>query len=400
VLVDIAASKPNDERVSGSPLAVNEALLESLIGQMVTTSDALGEEIDSGAGLRILVNRAREIGNARYAALSTFDEHGRVERFIYEGFDERLAAMLGSPPTGRGLLGRLAEHREPLRLDDVRTHSSFTGWPHGHPEMAAFLGVPLRAAGATIGSLYLARDEGEPGFSRLDELAVSMLALQASGVVAMLLNQEREQRVALLEERQRIAHDLHDGIIQTLYAIGLQMNARVERPDVPEDARTELAGELELINQVIAEIREYIAALEQSMPAERPDLSRDLAHILRVIVPESIETVLNISAASLQEFSSREIEDLIYIAREALSNAVRHGSPTRLAVDLRETPSEIALTIQDNGVGFDLASAHAGLGTITMRTRAERLGGTLLTMSIPGMGTTVRVARPRFDESP
>jgi len=104
---------------------------------------------------------------------------------------------------------------------------------------------------------------------------------------------------------------------------------------------------------------------------------------------------VNITAAALQELSARESEDLLYIAREALSNAVRHGSASKIAIDLRQSPYVTALTIQDNGVGFDSENVRSGLGTVTMRTRAERLGGTITVLGIPGMGTTVRVEIPR-----
>jgi signal transduction histidine kinase len=95
----------------------------------------------------------------------------------------------------------------------------------------------------------------------------------------------------------------------------------------------------------------------------------------------------------LQDLAAREVEDLLLISREALSNAVHHGEPTKIAVDLRKTDEGVALTIQDNGVGFNPATARRGLGTITMHTRATRMQAELTVMSIPGMGTTVRVVR-------
>jgi signal transduction histidine kinase len=371
-------------------------LLTRLMAQMVETSDALGATADPRARLRGIVSRAREITNARYGALSVFGEQGTLEQFIFEGIDERLAQSLGSLPTGRGLLGVLAGATEPLRLDDLRRHAAFTGWPEGHPPMAAFMGVPLRAAGMTIGSLYLTRKEGEPTFTETDELAAVMLGLQASAVVAIALAQEREQRLNVLEERQSIAHDLHDGTIQTLYAIGLRMSGRRDLPNFPEEFRQQLDVEIAMLDDLVRQIRNYISALEQPAFAARPDLAADLAQLLRTVVPEHVHTVLNIRAVSLQEVPARAVEDLLFIAREAMSNAVRHGSPTRLAIDVRETSHEFALTIQDDGTGFEQVTARVGLGTITMRTRAERIGGEVTILSIPGMGTTVRVTRPRL----
>ena len=117
--------------------------------------------------------------------------------------------------------------------------------------------------------------------------------------------------------------------------------------------------------------------------------------MVRQVVPAGSIRWVNLSAPSLHEVSARDAEDILYLAREALSNAVRHGQPTKVGVDLRQTTDVIALTIQDNGAGFDQSQARQGFGTVTMRTRAERMGAELTILGIPGMGTTVRVAIPR-----
>jgi signal transduction histidine kinase len=364
------------------------------IDEMLETSELLAASGDLGQVLTTLARRARSVTNARYAAISIFDSHGAVERFIYDGMDDGLARRLGDPPRGRGLLGELANRQYPLRLEDLRKHEGFTGWPVGHPEMACFLGAPIRAGGQTIGSLYMTRLEGEPPFTQADELSALLLATQAAASVATAMARERQGRLSLLEERERIAHDLHDGTIQSLYALGLEFDAMSIRHDYPQALQQELTTCVERINGIIADIRGYITSLEAKTPPSTPDLQRDLPFVVRQLVPEGIDTVVNITAAALQRISARQAEDFIYIAREALSNAVRHGEPTKIAVDLRQDAASTTLTIQDNGKGFDGASVRSGLGTVTMRTRAERLGGELMVLGIPGMGSTVRVTVP------
>jgi len=204
--------------------------------------------------------------------------------------------------------------------------------------------------------------------------------------------------VFLLEERARIAHDLHDGTIQSLYALGLELDMNASRPGMPDEVSSTLRTGIDRINDLIADIRGYITMLEAESPLAQPELARDLAFVIRQIVPPGIDTVVNITAAALQELGARESEDLLYITREALSNAVRHGGPTKVAIDLRQTADETALTIQDNGIGFDTANVRTGLGTVTMRTRTDRLGGNLSVLGIPGMGTTVRVSLPRRED--
>lgn len=348
--------------------------------------------------LQMLAARAREITGADYSALSTIDESGRLERFIYSGIDEDLARKMGPPPSGRGLLGSLVACDQPIRAADVSKHPEFTGFPTGHPGIGPFLGVPIRAADSVIGCIYVARDPRHEPFTEDEEMSTVFLALQAATAVSLAIAQERGSRLALLEERASIAHDLHDGTIQGLYALGLELDSHVRRKSTPPDTRDMLTAGIQRINDLIADIRQYIIMLEASASSQVPDLSHDLPFAIRQLVPPGIDTVLNVSAAALLETSGRVAEDLLYIAREAISNAVRHADATRIAVDLRQSDQETALTVQDNGTGFETETARVGLGTVSMRTRAERLGARLSLVSIPAMGTMVRVSIPRTDD--
>ncbi|HEY4668569.1 MAG TPA: GAF domain-containing protein [Tepidiformaceae bacterium] len=367
----------------------------SRLAEMAETSEILAGTSDLNVILQRVAQRAREVTGADHAAISTFDDEGVMERFIYTGIDEASARRLGNPPTGRGLLGALVRYDRPLRLNNLKKDPRFTGWPEHHPDMGSFLGAPIRAGGRTIGSLYMTRIGTEHPFSEYDELSAALLAMQAAVSVATALARERSGRLFLLEERARIAHDLHDGTIQSLYALGLELDSLASRDDFPSESRQALSTGVGRINELIADIRTYITMLEAEAPTAQPELSRDLAFVIRQIVAPGTDTVVNITAAALQELDARESEDLLYIAREALSNAVRHGAATKIGVDLRQTQGETSLTIQDNGVGFDPEHTRTGLGSVTMRTRADRLGGTLTVLGIPGMGTTVRVAIPR-----
>ena len=377
-------------------LADEQALaVPQLLEEMAITSDLLAGTDDLGEVLRRLASRAREVTRADYAAISTFDDEGKLTRFVYSGIDEELARRMGHPPVGRGLLGDLAQHETPIRLENLQMDARYTGWPEGHPDMGPFLGAPIRAGGMTIGSLYMTRDNTRERFAAPDELAALMLALQAAVSLANALARDRSGRISLLEERVRIAQDLHDWTIQSLYALGLEADALASNASLPADLREALATRVDHINDLIRGVREYITSLETETPVSEPELSRDLAYALRQLVPAGIDIVFNISAPALQELSTREVEDLTSIAREAISNAVRHGKPTKIAVDLRQSSTDTALTVQDNGSGFDAHTVRRGLGSVTMGTRAERLGAELSVIGIPGMGTTVRTAVPR-----
>lgn len=373
-------------------------VVDRRLAEMSVTSDILVGTEGLTQVLQMLAARALELTSADYAALAAFDDDGVLERFAYAGIDEATARRIGPPPRGRGLLSAPLDQSAPIRCDAVADDPRFTGFPPYHPPIGPFLGVPIHAGGRTIGSISVGRSpDGEP-FSADNEDSARFLALQAATAVSLAVARERSSRIALLEERASIANDLHDGTIQALYALGLEIDAQLRQPDTPTLLKERLARGIDRINEVIADIRQYISMLEAHGASSLPDLAHDLPFTLRQLVPPGIDTVLNISAAALLEVNSRQAEDLLYIAREAISNAVRHSGGTRIAVDLRQSDDEVALTLQDNGTGYEPATARVGLGTVSMRTRAERLGADLRVVSIPGMGTMVRVSIPRLND--
>lgn len=381
--------------VSFGGAASERSLIDDCLQEMAATNEELARAVDTLSALQAIAERARTVTNADYAAVATFADSPILQRFIYTGIDEQLARRLGSPPEGRGLLGLLTQQSVPLRLDDLRQHESFTGWPDGHPEMGPFLGMPILASGRPIGSLYMTRRVGGAPFTARDELSAAVLALQAAQQLNMATVRDRLARMYLLEERERFARDLHDGTIQSLYALGLELDSLAQREDFPAEARQGLDSAVERLNELIGDIRSYINLLESENPPHSPELSRDIHFVVRQLVPPGVDTIVNVTAAALREMTSHQAEQLLYITREAISNAVRHGNPTKIAIDIRQSADETTLTIQDNGIGFDPATQRTGLGAVTMRTRAEALGGVLSIIGIPGMGTTVRVAIPR-----
>lgn len=339
---------------------------------MEATSDALAGVEDLSEILWRLAVRARELVQAlvqaEYAAVSTFDDTGVLTRFVYAGIDDALARKLGTPPVGRGLLGDLARRERPLRIDDLQGGKGFTGFPGEHPDMCAFLGVPIRAVGQTIGSLYMTRTRGAALFTEAEEAAAALMALQIAAIVSTAMVRQTQGRVARLQERSQIARDLHDGTIQSLYAMGLEADARIQS-STSEETREALGDVVSRVNALISNTRSYIKMLEAENPPSSPELIPDLSFVIRQLVPAGTDVVTNINAPAVHELSSRDVEDLVYIAREALSNAVRHGHPTKVAIDLRQTAEETVLTIQDNGVGFDVEHVTANMGTTTLRTR-------------------------------
>jgi two-component system, NarL family, sensor histidine kinase DevS len=153
---------------------------DSSLVRLVEVGATLVSELDLEAVLRAVVEAARELAGARYAALGVLDADGeRLERFIHAGIDEETRQRIGPLPRGRGVLGELIRKPEPLRLRDVNRHPHAYGFPPGHPPMRSFLGVPLSVGGEVFGNLYLTEKEGGEEFSEADEAAVESLAAWA-----------------------------------------------------------------------------------------------------------------------------------------------------------------------------------------------------------------------------
>jgi len=199
------------------------------IRALVEAGIALTSELSLDVILQKLVDVARRQVSARYAALSVLDDEGRIVRFVTSGISEEEKARIGSIPVGRGLLGVLLHEGTGLRLADIASDPRSVGFPPNHPPMTSLLGVPVVSRGRVIGNLYLTDKEGEKPFDDRDEEIVRLLSTQAAAAIETSRLQEGLESLARLEERERIAMDLHDGVIQTVYAVALHLEDAAER---------------------------------------------------------------------------------------------------------------------------------------------------------------------------
>ena len=216
---------------------------------LIEAGMSLASDLDLDAILGRIVRLASEITGARYAALGVLGADGRIERFVTEGLTQDERAAIGDPPTGHGVLGLLIEDAEPIRIDDVMTHDRAHGFPANHPPMHSFLGAPVKALGRIYGNIYLTEKRGAPFFDEEDEAALVVLATQAGVAIEnarlyeeSAIAQEELRRLEVLEERERIAKELHDGVIQSLFGVGMELQgasamAQDERGPRPARAR-------------------------------------------------------------------------------------------------------------------------------------------------------------------
>lgn len=224
------------------------------------------------------------------------------------------------------------------------------------------------------------------------------LALRAAHRQRRLTDQIREARDALTavqKEREKLGHDLHDNTIQTLYAVQLGLKHTVRRlAEEPAAARRELAGVQLELDAVIAQMRRFIAAEErQEQAVDLPAVL--LASVQRAQTGPTPEVRLQCDEAASDRLTGTQAVQLANIAREALSNSLRHAQPRRVEVFLRSETDAVCLEVTDDGRGFNPGSpARQGVGLASMAARAREIGGTLDLQSAAGQGTRVVVRVP------
>jgi signal transduction histidine kinase len=522
--------------------------------------------------LRRIVQAARDLAGATYAAIGIPDEGGRLGTFITVGLSDEEIARIPHLPDGRGLLGEMARGGRSIRLADMAAHPASVGFPPGHPPMKSFLGVPVSSYGRPVGQIYLTDKRGSGEFTQEDQTLIELLAAHAAGAIEnarlyrtvrdreaelaqrneelelvnaltsaastamdidrllesildrllelfevqageIFLREEAEsvytlavhrgvaikaffekthfrpgegivgrvaatgqpiwgenleaderflrqdviqagfgtlvgvplsargnvmgvmtlaslgsrpiddralrllsavgggvgivienarlyrqaRRLAVLEERERIAMDLHDGIIQSIYAVGLNLDsARLLSKDEAQAARGPLQTAIEGLNSIIRDIRAYILDLQPSrIPMD--NLEEAMRRLVGEVRADSLmEADLRIEPGVADDLMPAVKAAAFHIAQEAVANVLKHSRATRAWVSLRRSDRTILLQIIDNGRGFDSTNARGtlGHGLQNMTERARSVGGTLEIASSPGEGTTISVHFP------
>ena len=347
--------------------------------------------------LERMVHAARDLAGARYAALGVPDEDQGFARFLTAGMTGDEIDAMGPLPRTHGLLGAMLGDRAPYRTPDITVDPRFRGWwPSTHPRMRSFLGVPIVFKGDVIGAFYLTDKVAAPEFSAEDEELVGVLAAHAAVLMEHARLYEQSRELSVLDERNRLARELHDALTQTLFSLRLTVEAAASLLATdPARAAEELGTARHLLDATFAELR--VLVFELRPPALEDDgLAATLTKHLAV-VGRAHGLAVAVSAAGHAELPADVERELFRIVQEAVSNAVRHARAKSLDVSLVFGGSAVTASVRDDGVGFDpgaraVRSRHLGL--TSMRERAAALGGRLVVDSAAGKGTTVRVEVP------
>jgi signal transduction histidine kinase len=359
--------------------------------------------------LQMIVRSARSLAGARYAALGVPDDSGGFAEFVVDGISARQQAEIGPLPRQHGMLGVILTEGRPLRLDDIRADERFWGWPAAHPELTDVLGVPILDASPAgsqnaspagshnsrrvLGFIFAACKHGPGSFTERDERVLTLFAAHAAIALTNARLYERGRELSVLEERARLARDLHDAVAQKLFAARAKARAAalLVRSD-PARAAAEIDSVATLAGQAHAELRAVIDGLAP------PDLaSGGLVGSIRsygVLVGRTFGIPVRVRADELPPLDGPAETALYRVAQEAISNALRHSGGPEVTVTLTARPRGVQLEVTDHGSGFDPEGPLGGLGLDSMRERASSVAGALAVSSKPGGGTTVRLTVP------
>ncbi|MBN2044410.1 MAG: GAF domain-containing sensor histidine kinase [Anaerolineales bacterium] len=367
-------------------------------------------ELDLGVVLQKVVDLSRELVSARYGALGVLNDQATgYQQFITSGITKEQRAEIGAPPQGRGLFRYLIDEGKPLIVEDISKHEHSYGFPENHPVMRSMIAVPIKNKGKVIGNLYLT-EKIDPWNPHSDELLkfdeedlriLELFATQSAIAIENARLYRHVQQLAVLEERQRFGMDLHDGVIQSIYAVGLMLESIAHQVDrQPELAKQGIEDSIESLNTAIRDIRNYILDLRPQHFQGRNIVQgvEELARALRANT--FMDVYVEITDVDSDAIGPEKTVEVLHIAQEALQNIQKHAQASEVSIALRSQNGNLMLEILDNGISIKPQQLRRSLGNglMNMQERASSLNGEIIIGPKLEGGTEVRLTIPLQDQ--
>ena len=364
------------------------AALGRLVGAMIS----INRELELPAVLEHFLDAAMPLVDARYGAIGVLDPtRTRLVEFLTAGIDPVTATAIGAPPKGHGVLGVLIDEPKTLRLPDLGAHHDSCGFPTHHPPMRSFLGVPIEVRSEIFGNLYLTEKRSGGCFDDIDEEVTVALARAAGVVIENARLHARISELALVEDRERIAKDLHDTVIQRLFATSLSLQATAQLTE-RLDVAARIQDAVDALDNTVKDIRTAIFGLQSGFLqtdgfrsralALTRELSTALGFLPEIVFDGPVDTLVTGTIGG----------EVLATMREALSNIARHAVARTVRVEIG-AGDEIVLRISDDGRGLS-DDPPAGFGLRNMASRAEALRGHFTARRRDGGGTVVEWTVP------
>ena len=354
------------------------------IQQLLDAITSIGTDLSLPIVLRRIVESACTLVAANYGALGVIGEDQHLSEFITVGVGPEQYDAIGHLPEGHGILGLLIVDPRPLRLRDLGAHEQSYGFPPNHPDMHSFLGVPILVRDAVFGNLYLCDKRGADEFSDEDERLARALATAAGVAIENARLMGRIEEVAVLEDRERIARDLHDKVIQRLFAAGMALQTMV-----PIAGRED---ESDRINDVVDELDVTIHEIRSTIFALQSPSRRGLRVSIFAIVDGAREVLgfspeLRIDGPIDTVVSETTAAHLLAVLQETLSNVAQHAGASQVSVAV-EAGTDVVVRVVDNGNGLPTTPSD-GRGLPNLRHRAATMGGDLTATRLDTGGTVI-----------
>jgi signal transduction histidine kinase len=349
----------------------------------------LAADVELPALLGHVIDEARFLTGARYGALGILDNDGTsIAEFLTVGLTAEEEEAIGPRPTGRGVLGLLIDDPRPLRLARLDDHPDRFGFPPNHPPMHSFLGVPINVRNEVYGSLYLTDKTDSTEFTAEDQELVEALAVAAGMAIENSRLHRRVQELAVIEDRHRMARDLHDTVIQHLYAVGISLETMAREP-----AAAVVADRLGLLVTDIGDAIRQVRSSIYELGLDLGDLGvrASVLTLVRSLNP-MVGFDIHVSFAGPVDsvVSETVSENLLATVREAITNIARHADATTASVSIVVEDEVCRLRIIDNGCGIDgTRVGTTGMGLVNLRRRAETLHGTMAIEASDAGGTVL-----------
>ena len=330
-----------------------------------------------GEVLADVTKQARELSGADLAVLALPDEEGRRLTISYaEGVGAQAALGLVLP-VGESLSGRVLATGEPVTSDGFATDERASATARGAmSQIGPAILFPLGAPGNVRGVLTVGRRHGAPSFPDAQADVVASFAAQAGVALELAASRAEAERLSLYEDRDRIARDLHDLVIQRLYATGMSLEGTMPMITRPEVA-SRITNAVDAMDETIKDIRATIFALQARGIDDRPDLRGDIVTLVEEMTPMlGFAPSLRLGAGLAEEIRPEVAEQVLNALREALSNAARHSGASRVDVTVDvDADGMLTVLVSDDGTGIPAEGRRSGLRN--MASRAEKLGGEL-----------------------
>jgi signal transduction histidine kinase len=366
-----------------------------ILAQLKDIASAVMYAAEAGTTESVLERIAQvslQMVNAQYAALGVPDGKNGLRFFKVAGLTPEQAAHLVHLPRGGGLIGAIMQERKSIRLSKMQSDPRSIGFCAAHPDMTSLLGVPIQIGQQLFGTFYLCDRLDNLPFDEQDEWILETLAGYAAIAIASSQLNDQQSHLALLEERERIGMELHDGIIQSLYGIGMHLDLMRLSGGATE---AELGSTIANLNEVIEDIRHYITDLHGSAQKGKTIRVSLLDLLSRLYTPENLHIILE-APEMTPPFTPAVFEAICQMANEAISNAIRHAQATQITIRAEQIKNEFIIVVEDNGHGFDVTKlTHSqGLGLRNLQQRAALFSGHVNVQSQAGTGTRLTITMP------